>query len=99
MTADNAHYQARINRGRAVGRACGSNSVRSHKMASFVFVALSLLRPYAGQDLWQQTPLSPRAASKTFPFGAQTQTGRHPLPNATDESVSKGVKLFFGAVP
>jgi hypothetical protein len=36
--------------------------------------------------------------SKGFPFGAQTQMGSHPLPNATDESVSKGVKLFFGAV-
>jgi hypothetical protein len=36
---------------------------------------------------------------KGLPFGAQTQTGSHPLPNATDESVSKGIKLFFGAVP
>ena len=35
---------------------------------------------------------------KRFRFGAQTQTGSHPLPNATDESVSKGVKLFSNAV-
>jgi len=36
---------------------------------------------------------------KGFRFGAQTQKGSHPLPNATDESVSKGEKLFFGSVP
>jgi hypothetical protein len=30
--------------------------------------------------------------------GAQTQTASHPLPNATDERVSKAVKLCFGAV-
>jgi len=26
-----------------------------------------------------------KGVSKRFPFGAQTQTVRHPLPNATDE--------------
>ncbi len=63
-----------------------------------LLVCLSAGHCGAGDSFWLQTSGLSRGVPKRFPFGAQTQIGSHPLPNATDESVSKGVKLFFGAV-